>query len=253
MDMKYTFAVAGGTTSIPNDCGLVSVVDGCTYACPSVDSILLMNAGNLKVTPLRKANVPPPMSLYEVSHNRSIVDSASNSDGSHIAILDQRQLSILQYKTESSEYSTISHRDIPLGSRGIDLPRQVAFLGDSDIFILIRSQDTHQDTIFTATLEGETLSMSMPLKFPFAIVCLASALDHSAIFIEGASGTISELRHGQCKLNGIDTITGAVLSKLTFLVSPVAEWLPWPRPCPRFEVWQNSTRVRMHSKLDFFP
>lgn len=47
---QYKFEVCAGPILPPSDYGVVAIIDG----------------KNLKVTPLRQANIPPPMSLYEV-------------------------------------------------------------------------------------------------------------------------------------------------------------------------------------------
>ncbi|CAD6571565.1 MAG: hypothetical protein ASARMPREDX12_004578 [Alectoria sarmentosa] len=56
----YASIVTIGPTSPPNDYGVVAVVDG----------------KRLKLTPMRLANVPPPMALHEIEINSSIIDVA---------------------------------------------------------------------------------------------------------------------------------------------------------------------------------
>ena len=57
--LNYVMAIAGGSASSPHDIGLIGVVDGRT----------------IKLTPLRLANVPPPMALMDVgvSQNLSLI------------------------------------------------------------------------------------------------------------------------------------------------------------------------------------
>lgn len=63
--LQYKFEVCAGPISPPLDYGVVAVIDG----------------KNLKVTPLRQANIPPPMSLYEVTLPANANDVAVDLEG----------------------------------------------------------------------------------------------------------------------------------------------------------------------------
>jgi elongator complex protein 1 len=76
--LSYRFEVCRGAVSPPNDVGLVAVIDG----------------KKLKVTPLRVANIPPPMALDEIELRNNALDVAVNKDGTEIAVLHQSSVSV---------------------------------------------------------------------------------------------------------------------------------------------------------------
>ncbi|KAI9658531.1 MAG: hypothetical protein M1829_006757 [Trizodia sp. TS-e1964] len=69
--LELGFSVARGSTLPPYDFGTVAVIDGKT----------------VKLTPLRLANIPPPMALHEIVLESAVVDISLNQDGSQIAVL----------------------------------------------------------------------------------------------------------------------------------------------------------------------
>ncbi|KAK5138320.1 hypothetical protein LTR08_003381 [Meristemomyces frigidus] len=75
--LSYCFAVSRGSVDPPSDVGLVAVVDGKT----------------LQITPLRVANVPPPMSLDEIEVATAITDVSFNEAGTEVLVRHGTQLS----------------------------------------------------------------------------------------------------------------------------------------------------------------
>ena len=244
MDLNYAFAVAGGSTFIPNDYGLVSVIDGCMAFLSQFRISLLMYSGNLKVTPLRKANVPPPMSFYEIPLKYNAIDTASSRDGTRIAILNQQQLIELRFDSKASAYSERSCHSIPIGPIGRILPRQIAFQGDSDVAVLVHLVDSHRDVIYKATLDTDVVFSTLSLDLPFACTSLVSGLDYNSTFIESADGSIYRLESGQMIPNGTNDSNGTTTDKCNISIKEVLRNPPWPRPCPRIEVWQSNEKVR---------
>ena len=76
--LSYNFDVCRGSVVPPNDIGLVAVIDG----------------KNLKVTPLRTANIPPPMAFDEIDIPGNALDVAISRDGTEIAVLHSGSLSL---------------------------------------------------------------------------------------------------------------------------------------------------------------
>ncbi|KAK3315356.1 IKI3 family-domain-containing protein [Apodospora peruviana] len=81
---EYIFTVARGPTSPPHDHGAVAVIDGRT----------------VKFTPFRTANVPPPMTLYELEVESPVTDIAFAKDGSAMAVLHQVGVSFYAFETK---------------------------------------------------------------------------------------------------------------------------------------------------------
>jgi elongator complex protein 1 len=70
-DLEYGLVTCRGSTVQPHDHGTVAVIDG----------------KSLKLTPLRYANVPPPMAFCEIEAGDNIVDCAMSISSRYIAIL----------------------------------------------------------------------------------------------------------------------------------------------------------------------
>ena len=77
--LAYRFEVCRGSVTPPYDLGLVAVLDG----------------KKLKVTPMRSANVPPPMAYDEIELPENALDVAIGEDGKEIAVLHDKQVTIL--------------------------------------------------------------------------------------------------------------------------------------------------------------
>lgn len=75
--LGYSYAVSRGSVDPPNDLGLVAVIDGKT----------------LKVTPLRLANVPPPMAFDEIEVPTAIRAASFSDDGREILVYHGEQVS----------------------------------------------------------------------------------------------------------------------------------------------------------------
>lgn len=78
--------MARSSTTPPNDYGAVAVIDG----------------KNLKVTPFRLANVPPPMALHEVEVSHNVVDVAFSADCSLVAVLHTHGIALYVWKITPS-------------------------------------------------------------------------------------------------------------------------------------------------------
>ena len=76
--LSYGFEVCRGSVTPPNDIGIVAVIDG----------------KKLKVTPLRIANIPPPMAFDEIDLPDNALDVAVSESGTEIAVLHSDFVSI---------------------------------------------------------------------------------------------------------------------------------------------------------------
>ncbi|CAL3971291.1 unnamed protein product [Diplocarpon coronariae] len=87
--LEYIFKISRSSTAPPNDHGTVAVIDG----------------QSLKITPLRTANVPPPMALHELHVPSNAIDVAFNADGSLIAVLHQQGISMFEWQSVAASAS----------------------------------------------------------------------------------------------------------------------------------------------------
>ena len=76
--LSYKFEVCRGSVIPPYDMGFVAVIDG----------------KRLKVTPLRTANIPPPMAFEEIELPDSAIDVAVSRTGTEIAVLHYSSVSL---------------------------------------------------------------------------------------------------------------------------------------------------------------
>ncbi|KAK8256152.1 elongator complex protein-like protein 1 [Phyllosticta capitalensis] len=178
---EYTFCVDGGSTTQPNDYGTVAVVDGQT----------------LRVTPLRIANVPPPMSLHEFDVEKTPIDVAINSNSTRLAVLLEHDVKIFGYDPASK-----SPADPWLVHGGGDFdgnvikeysvrPRQVAFRGESELFVLFEFDDGEKggQAIFHKEV-GKDDYAELPL-FSGPVHSLVPSVDYSKLAILQRDGTVS--------------------------------------------------------------
>ena len=86
---EYIFDVARGSLTPPYDHGAVAVIDG-TF---------------LKLTPFRTANVPPPMTLFEIPAQTAIADVAFSPSNTFMAVLHQQGIDV--YKWDVKEQRSL--------------------------------------------------------------------------------------------------------------------------------------------------
>ncbi|XDG03269.1 hypothetical protein ABKA04_002884 [Annulohypoxylon sp. FPYF3050] len=79
---EYIFEITRGSLTPPYDYGAVAVVDGKT----------------LKLTPFRTANVPPPMSFFEIETSSPIIDVAFSPANTFLAVLHQLGVTVYEWK-----------------------------------------------------------------------------------------------------------------------------------------------------------
>lgn len=82
---EFIFSVARGSLLPPYDFGAVAVTDGKT----------------LKLTPLRTANVPPPMSMFEIQASHTVIDVVFARDNSTMAVLHHGGVDLYEWQTRN--------------------------------------------------------------------------------------------------------------------------------------------------------
>ncbi|KAF8476119.1 IKI3 family-domain-containing protein [Kalaharituber pfeilii] len=121
---EFIWNVHRGTTLPPNDYGMVAVADGAL----------------LKLTPLRNANVPPPMALYDVPIRATPVDIAVCMAADLIAVLRHAGVDILKWypgKPRVGKTPELTENVITFEVQ--DHVRQITFVSSSQIAVLMDS------------------------------------------------------------------------------------------------------------------
>jgi elongator complex protein 1 len=195
--LSYLSASSKSSTSPPHDFGLAAVIDG----------------RNLKVTPLRVANVPPPMAFAELELGENAIDVAVNQSATKIAVLHRERVALyeLDYSVRPFRHPKLSRET----SFAESLPRQVAFSGEDDISVLCSQPNTKTDSAIEFKASDDTSFDTRELIS--GVGSLFSAMDYSGTCFEDAQGGVYEFTA---------TASSSLLAKL-------------PVHCPYTEVWRD--------------
>jgi len=140
---EYISAVAKGSTVPPGDHGVVAVIDGSKCSSSMQKVTAHTSIGTLKLTPLRLANVPPPMALHELSLRDNAIDVAvthgsllPHSVG--IAVLHAEGLSIYDWDPAAKLPTPPNLRCyVPLSSSpSTTRNQQICFIGEDRVAVL---------------------------------------------------------------------------------------------------------------------
>ncbi|KAF3936373.1 hypothetical protein ABW19_dt0200343 [Dactylella cylindrospora] len=176
-ELDFTWAIHRGATSAPLDFGNVAVIDGRI----------------LKLTPIRFANVPPPMSLHDVTLNHNIVDVTISSAGDSLVALTSGQLDLVAWdlpnlgrKAPVQLKSCIASLD-PTGNY-----RQICFFGSDKVALL--GDSIHGGSVIQV-YAGYDKSWSLLDKIegaqlPEAIAHIKTSGDGQSLLCQTLSGNI---------------------------------------------------------------
>lgn len=187
--VEYVLSVARSSTAPPHDYGAVAVIDG----------------KDLKLTPLRSANVPPPMAHFEFSITENVVDVAFNVDTSRIAVLHQGGIAVYDWKITAalSLVPTLTGRFTFEKDSGKTY-LHVAFNENGDVLAL--RHDTHDGTSKTSRhgFDSETgrmveLESSAPESAKILSCFEQDGKSHP--FVQGISGDLHSLVSGGQSIN----------------------------------------------------
>lgn len=197
--LEYCFAVSRGSLSPPNDIGLVAVIDGKA----------------LKITPLRTANVPPPMALEEIELSAAFVDVAFNNSGTKLAALcSDRTVAVLTCDSKvGSKWVMQEVHDLRAAdSAGTTMQavRQISFDGNDDWIVLCESFAPSNSSLRRRRADIEYLERH--------VVTICSTTTSSDILYESDAGEVFKKPS----------------------VGPGVLVATLPTVCPTFDAWQAS-------------
>ncbi|ROT43726.1 IKI3 family protein [Sodiomyces alkalinus F11] len=124
---EYIFTVARGSQRPPHDHGAVAVIDGHTA----------------KITPFRTANMPPPMTMFDLEEASSVVDVVFDSANSSMAVLHRTGIDVYAWQTKGSRSlhpKRVSRTTFFESSSTDDSPRvplQACFSSSEEISVLV--------------------------------------------------------------------------------------------------------------------
>lgn len=222
----YIFTTARGSTIPPHDHGVVAVIDGQT----------------IKVTPLRDANIPPPMSLHEISVPSNVIDVSFNTDASQIAVLHQEGISVLEWKriTASSTAPDLTGRyTFERTELAESTYQQICFADEGEIITLQRKgQKSHIATYYFSNDTGRMEMKSLENDPATSLATISSFSTESSIqtFAQDLSGNLHSLApHGQSLTQNGFPILLPWVEVTSFNNSPIAFGL-----CSNGHLYANS-------------
>ncbi|KAF6816844.1 elongator complex protein (IKI3 family protein) [Colletotrichum sojae] len=139
---EYIFTVARGSLSPPNDHGAVAVIDGQT----------------VKLTPFRTAQVPPPMSLFDLEFPSAVVDVVFDPSNSVMAVLHRKGLDVYQWQTKGDR--SVRPKELAKLAFETDtsrVPLQAAFSGPAECQVLVSAEGLKLETYF---IQASALSLA---------------------------------------------------------------------------------------------
>ncbi|KAI5794642.1 IKI3 family-domain-containing protein [Pyronema domesticum] len=115
---KFVWNTATGSNVQPTDYGVVAVADG----------------DKIKITPMRVANVPPPMALCEASLQQTPVDIAVSPSGKRIVALQHTGIDLVSWSYKPISEPVVSSKIAT--TDGPETYRQACFLDDNTLCLL---------------------------------------------------------------------------------------------------------------------
>ena len=192
---------SAASTIPPHDYGVVAVVDG----------------KSLKLTPLRTANIPPPMSLYELTLEHNAVDIAFNTSCSKMAVLHSESISVFTMNPKHgfrkpptlifSKSITFDHE------RGA--VQQVVFTGDSSLIYLQSSANGSVLHYMSGSDSGWDPCRKMCIE-PRQITHIFSSMVDNQVCLQTSAGSIIKIKDVEQSSN--ETMNIARLPPRTFWV-----------------------------------
>ncbi|PBP19397.1 IKI3 family protein [Diplocarpon rosae] len=189
--LEYIFKISRSSTAPPNDHGTVAVIDG----------------QSLKITPLKMANVPPPMALHDLEVPSNAIDVAFSADGSLVAVLHQQGISVFEWKSvaasapppvltgrvtfDKADYCRLTHR-------------QISFTDTNQVLVLQQDETAPRITRYgfneeTGRMEA-VASNESPSSAIFTLSCyVKDGLAHP--FMQGQKGDLHTLESGYPSLS----------------------------------------------------
>lgn len=177
--LDYKFAVAKGTASPPYDFGAVAVIDG----------------QNLKLTPMRSANVPPPMAKHEVELSSYAVDVAFNEDNTRFAVLYNNAFDLYQWDITAKESNMPSKlHTVPLEKdstteNGTLTGLNIAFDQNTTVTVLATNNEVYEIQRY-AEQDGSYAQDSFNINSIHRTLDTATINNVSVAFSQDASGRI---------------------------------------------------------------
>lgn len=186
----YVFTTARSSAAPPHDHGTVAVIDGLI----------------VKITPLRTANVPPPMALHEVEVLSNVIDVAFNVDASLIAVLHQKGISIFEWKSVASSAAPpeLTGR-VTFDKDEFFTPayQQISFAGTSEVLVLRKDETGANINRYGFNDDTGRMELVESNANPTSAISTLSSFTKDGVaypFVQGRKGDLLSLTFGDHSL-----------------------------------------------------
>ncbi|PNS13996.1 Elongator complex protein 1 [Sphaceloma murrayae] len=207
--LNYALQVSGGSTNPPDDLGSLAVVDG----------------SSLKITPMRLANVPPPMSFIDKALPAKAIDVCFNGDTTRAAVLDSTHIRVYRMDLLGegpTEMSLLKSIDIAALSGTKNRTRQIALDASNNIAVLFSMTNQAKDHIMVFAEDGTPRGRIASVDGTVVTLTARSDRDRMCYQISRPGGTA----------------TSVVSFDASKADGDVEELTSLPSVCSRVEVWQ---------------
>jgi elongator complex protein 1 len=151
---------------------------------------LLTYAVALKLTPLRVANVPPPMAFCTVSLEHKPTDVAFSKSGTRLAVLSDNHLAVygLDVTTRPiTRPALLWQSDVLEGQSA----RHVTFIDDEQLYVLADNWIDDESSLWRS--EGQNLLPQGPIMDAGGVSLLASDVEYKSLYLQLQSGALLQV------------------------------------------------------------
>jgi elongator complex protein 1 len=162
-------------------------VSSFTSMMPSTNSYIL---GIIKLTPLRHANIPPPMALHKLQLTGDVIDVTVNSHLGLVASLCAAGVLIYEYNTTKRSIQN------PKLMNKISLPADVlpcqVKLSDQGVLALLAYDEEFGSQVYTAQLSSNQATFGLDPVFLDLeeVSCLFTSVDGKHVCVESSNGQV---------------------------------------------------------------
>jgi elongator complex protein 1 len=172
---EYIFYTHRGSVTPPNDFGLVGVIDGQT----------------LKITPFRTANVPPPMAMFEIETESSIIDVVFAPDNTGFWVLHHSGVDTYSLGTKGRAPKVVTR--VAFHGTDEERPLQLSVSGDDGVRILSVSEESILISSHVSAAEQDKATVGRIEADAVSSIGQYTVNDSAKIFAQEHSGRILQV------------------------------------------------------------
>lgn len=152
--------------------------------------LVLTKQVSLKLTPLRIANVPPPMAFCTLSLEHKPTDVALSKSGTRLAVLSDTRLVVYGLDVTKRPISrpSLLWQSEALGGQSA---RHVTFIDDEQLYVLTDSWADDESSLWRS--EDQILLPQGPIVESDSVSSLTSGVDYQSLYLHLQSGALHQI------------------------------------------------------------